>query len=252
MKIKEAFLLLSRGKQIAAVVCMVHMLTVVGLLGHHLISRRLKPPRPMVVRTISPVKAERSIQTAKREEAPVKQVAAAAKLKSVPAQKTVAAAPKAAPTPAKKAGTTKPMAVAKKGPPVEKEESLFKEIAESFQALSSESKKPSRPALNLPAKMHSKAQLAPQESNDDPTYGEFLIAFLQNTLDLPEHGEVRAKIEIDRFGKLIDCEILEAKSGKNAQFLKNELPLLNFPYLTDFGILDSTKTFSITFRNADT
>lgn len=128
--------------------------------------------------------------------------------------------------------------------------SAFKEIAESLDAISSKEAK-TRPALSLPAKIQSKAQLVSEDFAIDPTYGEFLVAFLQNALDLPEYGEVKAKIEINCFGRLIDCQILEAKSVKNAQFLKNRLPDLAFPCLNDFGILDTKQTFTITFRNVE-
>ena len=106
-----------------------------------------------------------------------------------------------------------------------------------------------RPELPLPAKIERKAEVV--QVNDDPTYGEYLIAYLQNALDLPEYGEVKAQLEIDRFGRLVDCQIVYTKSGKNAEFLKNQLPELTFPCLNDFGILDSTHIFTITFRNAE-
>ena len=64
-KIYHLFLLLSRGKQIALVVCLLHLLAIFGLLGHHLISRRMKPPRTIIVKTIH---AERRIENIKREE----------------------------------------------------------------------------------------------------------------------------------------------------------------------------------------
>lgn len=85
-----------------------------------------------------------------------------------------------------------------------------------------------------------------------PSYGEFLIAYLQSALDLPEYGDVRLKLEIDRFGRLIDCQILEAKSQENSTFLKNALPTLTFPCLNDFDIIETSQTFTITFRNVET
>lgn len=258
MKFYKQFLILSRGKQIAIVVCCIHLFAIFGLLGHHLVSRRLKPPRPMIVKTISAVppkiNAERNpgvpneaqgkkMQNAKVESpAPKVQAVAPKPQKEVPKPKPATTAKKAV------AAKPKPGPVAQKAPPV-KEEHIFKEIAESLETLSSEAKR-SRPSLTLPSKIGQKAQIAP-ETNLDPTYGEYLIAYLQNALDLPEYGEVRAKIEIDRFGRLIDCEILETKSMKNAEFLKNQLPELTFPCLNDFGIVDTSETFTITFRNVE-
>lgn len=212
-KLYEAFLTFSRGKQIAIAVCLVHLLAVFALFGHHLFSRRIQPVRPIVVRTITPI----PVVAAPPKPEPVKQKEAA------PAKKESAAKPKG-------------KAVAKKQEPVKKE------VVEAPKA-----KK--RPALVVPAKIETKAPVI--ESEIDPNYGEFLIAFLQNSLDLPEYGEVKARLEIDRFGKLVKCEIIDAKSTKNAEFLKAQLPELLFPYLNDFGIVDSTQTFTITFRNVE-
>ena len=264
MKLKEAFFLLSRGKQIAVVVWFAHLLAIFGLLGHHLVSRRSKPPRPMIVRTIpasqlrnqevakavsQPKAKADTLQTKKSEPKPG--AAIAAKPKSTTPPKPVALIKKpAAASPIKKESAS-PAAKKVEAPRIEKDESLWNEIAESFEALSLEPKKNSRPPLQLPVKLGAKAQVADLDCQDDPSYGEYLIAYLQNTLDLPEFGEVKAQIEIDRFGKLIDCKILESKSAKNGQFLKNELVHLDFPCLKDFGIADASKTFTIFFRNID-
>jgi hypothetical protein len=219
MKWREQFLLLSRGKQIALVVCSLHFLIIFGSLGHHFATRKLKPARPMIVKTVVPItKPEPKIAQAKP-----------------------AAAPKTAkPQPKKKeskvAKATKP--AAKPAPaPIQKK-------AEETAAVEYKPK----PQLLIPSKVVAKEETK-VETAEDPRYSEFLIAYLQNTLDLPELGEVRMKIQIDRFGKLIDCEVLEAKSKKNEEFLKKELPDLSFPCLADFGILEASQTFTITFRN---
>jgi len=243
MKLYRKFLLLSRGRQIAVVVCLLHLLAIFGLVIHHFASRQLKPPRPMLVRTHKAI-AEPKMRYAK-EEAPKLQTVAPKPQKVHAEGKSVEQKPKGS--------ATKKMASAKSKPTVAKKapgNHLLKEIAESLDMLNSEAKPSPRPSLTLPSKIEPKAQIAP-ESNVDPTYSEFLVSYLQSALDLPEYGEVRAKIEIDRFGRLIDCEILEAKSVKNAEFLKNQLPELTFPCLNDFGIVDATETFTITFRNVE-
>ncbi len=234
MRLYRFFQLLPRGKQIGAIVCLLHLLAIFALLGHHLASRRQKPPRPMIVRTITPFKAEQQAPKIKKE--------AITAAKSQPAAK-----PKPTPQPKKEIAAKKIEAAA---PPV-KNQNALKEIAESLKTLSSEIEKPIRSNLVLPAKIQPKTQFTPPASEESPSYGEFLIAYLQNALDLPEYGDVKATLEIDRFGKLIQCQILEAKSTKNGQFLKNQLPELVFPCLNDFGILDPTQTFTITFRNVE-
>lgn len=231
MNLLKKFLLLTRGKQIALVVLAIHLFSIFSMFGHHLFTQRMRPPRPIAVRTISP--PQPSIQTAKREEKP----------KPVPPVKkeTAANKPKTAP-PKQAAAAKKQSAAAPKQP-------ILKEIGESLETLSEKPKLKPRTALNLPEKIETKTE--PSKTIDDPNYGEFLIAFLQNTLDLPEYGEVKAQIEIDRFGQLVSCKILQTKSSKNAEFIKNQLPELTFPCLNDFGILENTRTFTITFRNVE-
>jgi hypothetical protein len=233
MKLLKYFLALSRAKQIAIAVCAVHLLTIFGLICHHFASRRLTPPRNMIVRTVTPI-TEKKIQSA-----PAPKVVQQAAAPAAPPKPKPAASVKKAAAPAKAAP------VAKKSAPV-KDERLLKEISESLETFTIESKQ-TKLSLALPSKIKPKAERV----EETPTYGEFLIGYLQTALDLPEYGEVRARLEIDRFGRLIDCEILEAKSHKNADFLKNQLPQLTFPCLNDFGIVDATQQFTITFRNVE-
>ncbi len=229
MKLYRLFLTLSRGKQIAIGVCIVHLLAIFSLTIHHLATGRFRKPRPMVVRTVQAA-PERKIQSVKQIETP----------KTV-ANKPAPEKPKPA---AKKQEPPKTVAAAKKPSPKPVEKPVEKEAPPSLETVSKK-----RPALIVPSKIESKK--APVEIKEEPTYGEYLVAYLQSALDLPEYGEVRAKIEIDRFGKLIHCEIVEAKSKKNGEFLKNQLPDLTFPCLNDFGIVDATHIFTITFRNDD-
>lgn len=248
MKLREKFHLLSRGKQIAVVVCSLHLMAVFGLLGNHLFSKRMRAPRPIAVRTVVPQGAVKTYEVAPKaqvaapvvkKEAPKKEVA-----KKVVAPKPVAAV--AAKVPVK--GKAAPLPTPKKIP-LEKDEGLLKEIASQLEAFNSASSK-QKVVLPVPSKVESKAPVK-AEVVVGPTYGEFLIGYFQENLDLPEHGEVKAKIEIDRFGQLIDVQILEAKSSKNAEFLKNRLPELSFPCLNDFDIYETAQTFTITFRNAE-
>ncbi len=241
-KFLQFFWSLPKGKQIAFSVMAIHLMVLLGLMSHHLFTSRLRPPRPMVIKTISPLPVNVEKKIASRE-MPKERVE-----KKQTSEKKSAAPPPKKEKPSSPKLTLKPKATVE--PKVE--ETLLKEIAESFQAISSEPKKTARPVLNIPTRAASKpSEEVPEESVQDVSYEEFLIAFLQNALDLPEFGEVRAKLEIDAFGKLIECQILEAKSAKNAQFLKNRLPELAFPCLNDFGILNGKQTFTITFRNVE-
>jgi hypothetical protein len=240
MKFYRFFLTLSRGKQIGLAVCAVHFLTLFSLLTHHLISRTLKRPRPIVIKTIQAIPPSK-IEIAAKPMTPVAQNKHA---------QPQPAAPK--PLPEKKSAPPKPTPQPKKVAPNKQNQKVLQEVQEQLSAIGQEAKRPNRPSLTLPSKIQPKALPKIEESpNPDPTYQEFLIAFLQNTLNLPEYGEVKAQIEIDRFGKLIACHILQSKNVKNSEFLKNQLPELSFPCLNDFGITDKSLNLTITFYNAE-
>jgi hypothetical protein len=160
--------------------------------------------------------------------------------------------PASTPVPAQKksVATPKPQKLTSPAKPAKKVQHPLSEVAKSLETFGSDTKKKVPSTLTVPKKIEPAARK--EEIVDDVRYEELLIAFLQESLDLPEFGHVRLKLEIDGFGLLIDCQILEAKSAKNAEFLKNRLPELTFPCLNDFGNLSSTQTFNITFRNVET
>lgn len=232
-KLIQIFFHLSRGKQIAAAVVLTHLTVLFFLTCHHLFTRTSHHPRPMVIKTISPLARIEK----KGPETP-----------SVQTTQKLAAAPSLK---KEKFSTDKITPMKKKSAPPKKhkpEPDVLKEIAESFDVLASEApKKTVRPSLNVPIKKTPKTK-EPEErsSSTDATYDEYLIAFLQNALDLPEFGDVKMEIEMDSFGKIIDCRILESKSSKNAKFLKEEIESLHFPIPFD---MEKKHKFTIVFRN---
>ena len=112
--------------------------------------------------------------------------------------------------------------------------------------------------IKLPGVLSSKAALLNASIEDNAaqtsipsTYHLSLIEQLQSSLQLPELGDVRIKIGIEAPGTLFSIQILDAKSEKNAEWLKNQLPLLLLPCFNDFGIVDAILEFTITFRNVE-
>lgn len=227
----QRFLLFSRAKQIALSVIFLHLAILFALLSHHLVTLEWRSPKPMLIRTVVAAKP-----------APV--------LTTTPSGSKKTAAPISTPTPSspKKSKTTTSNKTTKNTAPAAATTTTWKEIAESLNSITAEPKK-ALPALNVPTKAASHTPL-PEETAyaEDPSYGEYLITFLQNTLELPEYGEVKIKIEIDSFGQLVDCQILESKNPKNASFLKESLPSLHFP-IPQLGPFESTKMLDITFKN---
>ena len=202
----------SRKKQVATSVWAIHFIVVLFLLIHHASIRSFKPSRPIAVRTIQPKSTPAPIQ--KTSAAPVKKEARIAKAKQI------------APAPSKK---SKPL----------------DEITEALKGLETlgASKKNK---IELPSLIQME-----QQSVEPPSYSEFLIAYLQKSLDLPEYGKVQIKLMINKDGTLLASEILSSENPKNSEFLKNRLPELTFPCFNDFNIDEKFLSFTVSFCNEE-
>ena len=188
-----------------------HGLLLIALLGNYWIDRPALRRRPIAVRTIpyappKPVAAETSVHV---KPAPKKVEKAAIKPKIAPKNPTSDAA--------------------------------LKQIAKSLDALAVKPAPIVKQELAIP-QMQLTLEHLPEE--EVVAASEQIACFLQETLQLPDYGEVKAHLVINRFGRLETLEILEAKSAKNEQFLKNRLPELQFPCLNESASL------TIVFRNA--
>jgi hypothetical protein len=120
-------------------------------------------------------------------------------------------------------------------PPKQAPAKLLKEIEQNIAAIASPKieKKPELEVPSLPV-----VEEAVMESAT-----EKIAQFLQQMLQLPEFGEVRVLVMIDRTGQLENFEVLDTKSEKNAEFLRNQLPSLRFPCLNE------TVSLTIVFSN---
>ena len=163
--------------------------------------------------------------------------------------------PTLAPKPAPVAATqkAKPQPVAKKTPPkvepkkaaakvvapVPQEASILSEIEKNLDSITTSPAPQKKTAIESPSLV-----TQPRPSIEDASVGEQVAALLQETLELPEFGDVKMKLWINRFGILEKLEILETKSQKNEAFLKKRLPELQFPCLNE------TTSLTIVFSNA--
>lgn len=221
-KIYQIFLSFSRKKQIFVIVWAGHFFLLFALLIHHAVHRSLKPSRPIAIRTV---------QTAP----PIKESA------PVPVKKAAAPKPAASTKPSPK----KPEKAAPKKPVIAP---IAQEIAQVLSELS-QVHKTEKPALFVPSNVE--IQTPYKESKNSLSYGDYLICYLQESLDLPEYGEVKIELSIDRQGKLLTSKILCSENKKNSEFLKNRLPELAFPCFNDFNIKETALTFTVSFRNAE-
>lgn len=106
--------------------------------------------------------------------------------------------------------------------------------------------------MNIPQMLEIKEEsVAVVVEKTDLSYGDCLTQMLQRMLQLPEIGDVRARLSVSCKGEIRAIEILDSKSRKNSEWLKKELPSLSLPEFCQFGILDPVLDFTITFHNAE-
>lgn len=249
--VKEKFAALSRLYQIVIVVFGVHLCLVLTLCVHHFVGKE-KPKTKMVIRTI--------------QVAPLIQpqafIAAPPQTKNMKKseQKSVSSSPKKE-IREKPFLTSKPKEVtnAKVLPPQESPKSsssiqgidpfLVSEMVTQLNEFMGESG--SLSALSKPPSL-----IVPKNVSEpvfveecEISYGKRIAGFLQNSLELPEFGEVKVDLELNSSGRIIRAEIIEAKSKKNGEFLKKRLLELDLPCFNDDKKSDAILKFTITFKN---
>lgn len=88
-------------------------------------------------------------------------------------------------------------------------------------------------------------KFTPQESN----YRDELASRLKLLLSLPEFGEVRLKLTLDRNGKVTKFEVIKAENSANRKYVEKAVPGLKLPpFGNNFGNSE-TYTFNITLKN---
>jgi hypothetical protein len=224
---------LSRFGQIGVVSLGFHAALILMLLINHVATHRPPVRRPIQVRM--KICSGPAVVANSKQAAPIK-----VKAKEI----KQAIAPKTTPQKMRKAGKESHQAAVV-------DQNLLQQIVDSLDAIGAPEKalKPSRFAPRLPPSIE--IQSGGQATEARPGYGETVSAILQSNLDLPEFGQVVAKIEINAIGSVTQCEILQAKSRKNGEFLKKRLRELVFPCFNEFGISENHLNFTITFHNAE-
>jgi len=157
-----------------------------------------------------------------------------------PPKTVIAKAP--SPPPKKKSGTKPQKKPPKKEPPSPKKKELIPK----------KETPPSKEETLVSLPKQSKVETLPSPLKEDPQmleYGGVLISFFQESLDLPDFGEVMMKIEIDGKGKIVSSEVMKTESSANEEFLKNRLPELVCPcFNSDLNTRNSFE-FTIVFKN---
>lgn len=238
------FVSLSRARQIAFIVFGFHFFCVFLLCVQHFIVKE-KPKTKMVVRTTT---LQPSIQT-KSVAIPPSPKISKQKKPALPNPKEIPA-PKKTEDPKLKNTQVVSSKDIKSGKEKPVDQSVVKELESHLASFEKEEVffSGSTP-LSLPKTLQAASK---EESYPvvDFEYGEVLVSFLQNTLDLPEFGEVVIDLDVDPRGRLVRFDILEAKSRKNGEFLKKRLPELVLPCFNDPEKSNAVRNFTITFKNA--
>lgn len=217
-QLREKFRALSFFSKILAGVFAVHLLGIVCLSINHIFHKE-PPKKKIMVRTFKKA-PPLSPQVVVKAPPPKKQVAVKLKPKPKKAPAPVPLVKKAPP----------PVPVVKKAPaPTPVPVPVIKKV-ENPQVVVQEQPKV-------------------QEEKVLAEYGEALIVFFQNSLDLPEYGEVTLDLEIDATGHVTRVEVIEAKSKENEEFLKKELPELVCPCFNGDQTSRNSFAFTVVFKN---
>lgn len=83
----------------------------------------------------------------------------------------------------------------------------------------------------------------------ESAYRDELAMRLRLSLKLPEYGEVKVKLTIDRTGKITSTKILSFQSAKNASFIEQNLPKIKMPPFGDNFKGSSDYDFTIVLSN---
>lgn len=141
----------------------------------------------------------------------------------------------------------------KKPPKIEKQEkktspqNLLNKLEDSIKNLEKTSNVSSQSNLSIP-KQITTLNIDNKEKVNPTGYKELLVEELKNNLNLPDYGEVKVKITINIDGSITNVVIIEAKSKKNQDYLKNTLPQLVFPWFNQY--VKEQTNLMINFKNA--
>jgi len=224
------FLVFSRAKQIGVVVAVLHAVIIFSLMFSHIFSKAFtKHPKQIAVRTTL-IPQKQLVSSTPTVSTPKKEIPVVSRQekKKVPIKNQ-----------AKEKVTEKSV-----------DTSLFQHISKQLDAITSSAPpSPSKTALLIPSLVDIKSDTS--SSTLSPIYSGVVATILQQNLELPEIGDVIARIEIDSQGNVTFCEIIDEKSRKNSEFLKKRLQELSFPCFNEFGLTENQIDFTVTFRNVE-
>lgn len=126
---------------------------------------------------------------------------------------------------------------------------LLQQLQESIAKIDQTSHKESPKNQLQTPKAISKLTVEQGSEEDQADYANALVACLKRNLSLPERGDVKIELLIEKSGALKSYRVISSQSLRNQRHLENELGALRYPAF--MGSLKSKQehTFVISFSN---
>lgn len=99
-----------------------------------------------------------------------------------------------------------------------------------------------RPTLDLKSEI-------PKKTTVENAYQNELVMRLRQQLRLPEFGNVVVQLKLDRQGKVLAVEVIEAGSEINKEYILKKIPALNFPGFGANYAKEESQTFRLVLGN---
>ena len=269
----KTFIFLSAG--------LAHLFFAIWIMTSHAIIKTTRTHKSIIVKTIVPKSAGRTAVSDRPRTAAARPAAPPQIKAATPAPAKTAPQPKKIPPPAKKEQTVKKEAAAPKKdpaiqdkapgkgktPPPKKNatppsrakisEDLYQELEESIAKIDAKRDK----LYSKKLKADQKPVIAPLQIDafavggdiagpgGAATYSESLVQYLQQSLNLPEYGEVKVQLTLRQDGTVVKIAVLKSESNNNRKHLEANLPKLKFPRFEGELAKNKEQTFTLTFCN---
>jgi hypothetical protein len=126
---------------------------------------------------------------------------------------------------------------------------LVKQLQQSIAKIDQKSHKESPNDILPTPKWIPKLKIDEEFEGEESLFIATLIQCLQNTLDLPEFGEVKVELVLKCDGSFIKMKVLQSESERNKKFLEQELKTVSFPEFNGNLKNEKEHAFTITFCN---
>lgn len=219
-----------------------------------------KKSEPKVEQKPLPKKEAEEVKTVKAEKSKVKEDKP---VKAEPAKLVKTDKPEAAKKPketAKHQSVSKPQVkTPPPSPPKEEDEEEDEELVKLLiKAKESMAKIDTKKATATPADMEVPKAVG-KLSIDTPLpgnitearsgYQDELVKRLQLLLKLPDYGNVKVELTLDKSGRIIKMDIIDAGNPRNSAYISEKIPSLVFPAFGNHFSGEESHTFRLTFSN---